>query len=290
MDNYGPDAPPFPIPVLPVLKHLTSLGITSMGDFSRQERHVLILSLLRTYGKQITRFKCDEALFGDGVGMDVISELLPNIKTLEIELLYQDDFELTWDQLARINWPLLECLILKAKLISWSDKGPTLHFSSGLMRALHNFRASLKELRLLIKCSATPEAFEFGILDNMTTLKISVDNYTNASRETWELFRAIFGNLKVMEWRWRYFMYDDDVGPQKSKLRVIFSPMFPQLKDVFWPRPRQPWEMLWMADNDGRISFSSEKKPVRVEPPAGQATGCQRVYVWAGEKWRGRME
>jgi len=98
MLKYGPEPGPFnnyrqylppPKEILPKLEHLTSLSIAKMGFRDRgldlEKQRVVILSLLKTYGGQLTRFGCDTYLFTSGLGMDLVSSLLPNIKTLEIE-------------------------------------------------------------------------------------------------------------------------------------------------------------------------------------------------------------
>jgi len=105
-----------------------------------------------------------------------------------------------------------------------------------------------------------------------------VENFCKRSPQTWQLFRAIFRNLKVMEWK--KIMDCESIGPKKSELTRIFSPMFPHLKDVSWPKQKKAWQMYWFQNYDHRISFTAQKAPEVVEL---SRDGIVRGYIWSGE-------
>jgi len=222
MANYGPNAPPLAQPIFPKLPYLKSLGFASLGIFDGQEeRRALILALLKSYGAQLSTFKCDSLLFFSELRIDLVSSLLPNLTALEIEADAYQDF-LIWRRLVQFNLPLLKRLTLKPyRALNELIRLDTLTFTGWFLQALQNFRSSLQELHLIKECALGPD-FDFanleldfpGVLEpfeKLTKLRILTENMlTPTNSGIWSLLAKLFPNLQVILFKKR----QDDMTPR----------------------------------------------------------------------------
>ncbi|CAL8130845.1 unnamed protein product [Orchesella dallaii] len=217
-----------PLPALPSLRKLKLTGLRFVGFGVNDLVGTVMSSLIPLYGNLLTDFSANETLFRRGVvEADQNWNLLPNLQRFQLET--EDSRETMWSYILRrledVRWPMLIDLSLGYNS-NYGGDDAFIPFSSGLMRALENFRNSLQKLELggqLVEPEADEEDIAVvgdgeeltQILPHLRTL--CVGNSSRFPPNFWEMCSRRFPNVTeldllafygeyVLEWEDYFFM------------------------------------------------------------------------------------
>ncbi|CAL8117616.1 unnamed protein product [Orchesella dallaii] len=196
----------------------------------------LYQSFLQSYGRKLKHFAVSHRFLQEaGITAAHFSTLLPELRELRILFRDKDERKETelFDLLGQIQLQDLEELRLDNY---YEGEGEGILFSEESVRALQNFRGSLKSLRIGkmdAKCVCGINPANTNVFPRLKKLVLCTENLEGSM---WFLFRGMFTELEELRFKMGGEQLREDPVPLEY-LRGFFG-VFPKLKKVIWMRGR----------------------------------------------------